>query len=96
MKLSKWRRDSGFCVYIGPSVPRVITTGKVYRGNKSEALYEAADVIDAFPLVEKLIVTDRELPEARLKVKQKGNYLHTYFSELQEILLQKNQKEVKP
>ncbi len=89
MKLSK----SSFCVYIGPSIPRVITTGKVYRGNKSEALYEAADVIAAYPLVEKLIVTDRELPEARLKVKQKGNYLHTYFSELQEM---QSQKEAKP
>ncbi len=91
MNFSK-KRNNNFCVYIGPSIPRVITTGKVYRGNKSEALYEAADVIAAYPLIEKLIVTDRELPEARLKVKEKGNYLHTYYTQLQ----QQPQKEVKP
>ncbi len=93
MKLGRQRNNNSFCVYIGPSIRGVIPTGKVYRGSKSEALYTAADVITAYPLVEKLMVTDRELPEARLKVKQPGNYLHTCYTQLQQ---QSQKKEVKP
>ncbi len=67
---------AGIYVYIGPSVTGLIKHGTVYYGGRAAALRAAAPVIEKFPDAGNLIVSVRELPEARLEVKRPGTGLH--------------------
>lgn len=73
---------SGFYIYIGPNLKKLIQTGTVYRGTRRNALNKAADAIAAEPLVKTLIVSGDALPEARLKVKTPGNVLYANYQKL--------------
>lgn len=73
---------SGFYMYIGPNLKKLIQTGTVYRGTRRNALTKAADAIKAEPLVKTLIVSGDELPEARRKVKTPGNVLYANYQKL--------------
>ena len=73
---------SGFYMYIGPNLKKLIQTGTVLRGTRKEALAKAAPAIKAEPLVKTLIVSGDELPEARRKVKTPGNVLYANYQKL--------------
>jgi len=73
---------SGFYMYIGPNLKRLIQTGTVYRGTRKDALEKAADAIKAEPLVKTLIVSGDALPEARRKVKTPGKRLYANYQKL--------------
>ena len=76
------RNASGFYIYIGPNLKKLIQTGTVYRGTRKDALDKAAEAIAAEPLVKTLIVSGDALPEARLKVKTPGNVLYANYQKL--------------
>lgn len=73
---------SGFYIYIGPNIKKHIQTGTIYRGTRAHALKQAAEAIEAHPLVKTLIVSGDALPEARLKVKTPGNALYANYKKL--------------
>lgn len=73
---------SGFYIYIGPNLKKLIQTGTVYRGTREDALAKAAEAIEAQPLVKTLIVSGDALPEARIKIKTPGNTLHANYQKL--------------
>ena len=69
---------SGFYIYI----KKHIQTGTIYRGTRANALKQAAEAIEAHPLVKTLIVSGDALPEARIKVKTPGNTLYANYKKL--------------
>ena len=73
---------SGFYIYIGPNLKKLIQTGTVFRGTRRNALNKAAEAIKAEPLVKTLIVSGDALPEARMKVKTPGNVLYANYQKL--------------
>lgn len=81
-KKKKPADDSGFCVYIGPNIIGTVHHGRVIRGNKQAALKELAYAIERYPLIASLIVTDKALPEARIKIKTPGNLLYENYNRL--------------
>lgn len=76
------RNGSGFYIYIGPNLKKLIQTGTIYRGTRKEALDKAAEAIAAQPLVKTLIVSGDALPSARIKVKTPGNVLYANYQKL--------------
>ena len=76
------RNESGFYIYIGPNLKKLIQTGTIYRGTREEALTKAAEAIKAQPLVKTLIISGDALPEARMKVKTPGNVLYANYQRL--------------
>ena len=74
--------NDGFCVYIGPSITGVIQNGTVYRGTKAKVLTKLEAVVERYPLVKSLVVTDKTLSEDRIKVKTPGNILYVNYKKL--------------
>lgn len=82
VKKTAAKKADGFCVYIGPTIIGVIQSGTVYRGTKSEVLASIAPVIERYPLVTALIVSQDTLPVDRIKVKTPGNLLYMHYNKL--------------
>jgi len=74
--------DTKFCVYLGPTIHGVVQEGTVYQGNRKavEAVLSAA--IEKYPLIAKLIVTDKTIAVDRIKVKTAGNVLNMSYVKL--------------
>ena len=74
--------DTKFCVYLGPTVHGVVQEGTVYQGDRKavEAVLSAA--IEKYPLIAKLIVTEKTIAVDRIKVKTAGNALNTFYVRL--------------
>lgn len=73
---------SGFCVYIGPSIRGVIQSGTIYGKSLEETKEFLAPAIEKYPLIGKLISTDKTIAEDRIKVKTAGNLLNVYYTKL--------------
>lgn len=71
-----------FCVYIGPSIRGVIQSNTIYPGTKQEVQKHLADAIERYPLIAKLISTDKTFAEDRIKVNTAGNVLNVYCNKL--------------
>ena len=65
--------DGEFCVYLGPTIVGVIQYGAIYMGSKGQALESA---IEKYPLIARLIVTNKTLAQDRIKIKTPGNLLY--------------------
>jgi hypothetical protein len=76
-----------FCVYIGPGIHGHVQSGMVMKGSRSDAETCLAKAIEKYPLIAKLIVTDRTFLEDRVKVKTEGNALNVYYKKLANSLL---------
>ncbi len=74
--------QASFCAYIGPSIKGVIQGNTIYRGTRKETEERLADEIKRYPLIAKLITTDKSLAEDRIKVKTAGNLLNVYYTKL--------------
>lgn len=74
--------NDGFCVYLGPTITGVIQSGTIYRGEKAKVLIELEAVINKYPLIKTLIVTDKTLSEDRIKVKTPGNILYVNYKKM--------------
>lgn len=71
-----------FCVYIGPSIRGVIQSGTIYGKTLKETKVFLATAIEKYPLIAKLISTDKTFAEDRIKVKTAGNLLNVYYKKL--------------
>ena len=76
------RSESGVYCYIGPNLKNLLQTGTVFIGTREEALAKAAEAIEKYPLVKRLIVTGEALNKARLDVKKPGNILYDRYQKL--------------
>lgn len=68
--------DGEFCVYLGPTIVGVIQYGAIYMGSKEQALESVAAAIEKYPLIARLIVTNKTLVQDRIKIKTPGNLLY--------------------
>lgn len=71
-----------FCVYIGPSIRGVIQSGTIYPGALEKTKEFLAPSIQKYPLIAKLLSTDKTIAEDRIKVKTAGNLLNVNFKKL--------------
>ena len=78
----KTSERSGVFVYLGPSIRGVITHAAIYTGKRSEVIAGLADVITAYPAVERLIVADCDVAAAKKKIKEGGNLLAKAYADL--------------
>ena len=70
-------------VYIGPSLPKaMLKSNRILAGTREEIKKELAEVLEKFPLVEKLLVPVEELAEKKDKVRTAGNLLNKYYSDI--------------
>ena len=90
-KKSNSAEKGGICVYIGPSIHGVITTGAVFGKDKKTVLAEEK-LLKPYPLVAGLIVSGGELSAARIKVKAPGNYLYENYKKLSASLTKEGEK----
>lgn len=72
----------GFCVYIGPSIRGVIQSGTVYGKSLKETKEFLKAAIEKYPLIGKLISTEKTIAEDRIKVKTAGNLLSVHYAKL--------------
>ena len=68
-------------VYVGPSLRGIITNGSIYFGTIQEVKDCLRLVIERFPDVERLLVPDTEVAEARAKIENgKGLISRAYMN----------------
>jgi hypothetical protein len=72
----------GFCVYIGPSIRGVIQSGTIYNGSRKKTEAFLSPAIEKYPLIAKLISTEKTFAEDRVKVKTSGNLLNVHYKKL--------------
>ncbi len=65
-----------FCAYIGPSIRGVVQNGTIYSGTKEEILEFLAPAIEKYPRIADLVISGDELPQSRIMIRTKGNYLY--------------------
>ena len=80
--------NSGFYIYIGPTIRGVIQNGAIYRGTRAEAMEKAASAIEKYKLVKTLIVSGDALPVARLRLKVPGNAFYVNYHKLSKQVLE--------
>lgn len=81
-KSSLKQESSGFCVYIGPSIRGVIQSGTIYPESREKTLKKLAPHLEKYPLIAKLIVSDKTFADDRVKVKTAGTLLNVYYQRL--------------
>lgn len=70
-------------VYIGPSLPSgKLKTNKIMIGTMGEIKKELEDILEKFPLVEKMLVPVDKLAEKKDKARTAGNILNKYYSDI--------------
>lgn len=78
----KTAKESGFCVYLGPTITGVIQSGTVYRGTKEQVLKNISPAVEKYPLIKTLVVSEKTISEDRIKVKTPGNILFVNYNKL--------------
>ena len=76
------KEESGFCVYLGPSIHATILSGTIFSKNKADTLKELESILVDYPLIADLIVPGDALPESRIKVMTPGNLLNVKYGKL--------------
>lgn len=75
--------DTVKLIYIGPTLPKaMLKSNKIFEGTREEINKELAEVLEKFPLVERLLVPVAELAEKKDKVRTAGNILNKYYSDI--------------
>ncbi len=73
--------------YIGPTLPSgQLKCNKIFIGTKSEIKKELQEVIEKYPLVEKMIVPANKMGEKKNKTRTAGNILHKYYTDLVSVI----------
>ena len=83
--------NSGFYIYIGPTIRGVIQNGAIYRGTRAEAVEKAASAIEKYKLVKTLIVSGDAFSVARMRVKEPGNAFYVNYRKLSKQVLEMRQ-----
>lgn len=69
--------------YIGPSLPAgQLKTNRILIGTISEIKQELGQVLERYPLVEKLLVPVGKMAEKKDKARTAGNILNKYYTDL--------------
>ena len=76
------KKDTGFLVYLGPSIRGVIQTATIYEGTRAEVEEFLAGPIERYPKIKRLLVSGETLAEDRIKVKTPGNGLYAAYMKL--------------
>ena len=79
-------KETGFFVYLGPSIRGVIQTATVFPGPRSEVEEFLAGPIERYPRIKRLLVSGDTLAEDRVKVKTPGNGLYVAYMKLADEL----------
>ncbi len=75
--------DTVKLIYIGPTLPKaMLKSNRIFEGTREEIKKELAEVLEKFPLVERLLVPVAELAEKKDKVRTAGNILNKYYSDI--------------
>lgn len=82
-------------VYIGPQLPKgKLKRNRVMIGTEKEIRETLADVIEEYPLVEKMIFPVEQLAEKKDRVKTPGNILNKYYADITASIAANEAKEV--
>jgi len=86
------KSETGFCVYIGPTIVGLIQNGTIYQGSKKELMAspELAPVMQKYPLAADLLISGERLAVSRQLLKQPGNLLHNKYKQLQKLAAANN------
>ena len=79
-------KETGFFVYLGPSIRGVIQTATIYEGTKAEVEEFLAGPIERYPRIKRLLVSGETIAEDRIKVKTPGNGLYVSYMKLADEL----------
>ena len=82
-------KETGFFVYLGPSIRGVIQTATLYEGTKAEVEEFLAGPIERYPRIKRLLVSGETIAEDRIKVKTPGNGLYVSYMKLADELKNK-------
>lgn len=89
------KNDTVKLIYIGPSLPKaMLKSNKVFEGTKEDIKKELAEVLEKFPLVERLLVPVAELAEKKDKARTAGSILNKYYSDIASAVSAMLEKEV--
>ena len=82
-------------IYIGPTLPRAtLKTNRIFEGGTVEEIKkELSEVIEQYPLVERMLVPVKDLAEKKNKVRTAGNVLNKYYSDLVSLAAAAAEKE---
>lgn len=72
-------------VYLGPSIRGIVTNGRVFRGSRAEVIKSLENGIKEYPLIERLIVADREVAKSRNDLKTKRGIFISYEALIKKI-----------
>lgn len=75
-------KETGFFVYLGPSIRGVIQTATIFTGTREEVEESLAGPIERHPRIKRLLVSGDTLPEDRIKVRTPGNGLYAAYMKL--------------
>lgn len=80
--------------YIGPTLPAGrLKCNRIFIGTMKEIKAELAEVLEKYPLVEKMLVPVEKLAEKKDKVKTAGNILNKYYSDIVSAIAANETKE---
>lgn len=69
-------------VYLGPSIRGIITNGSIHKGTRPEILKKFEGGIEKYPKIERLIVADRNVAEAKERLNEKKGSIYINYIEL--------------
>ena len=79
-KLTPEQRETVY-VYVGPSVRGLLQSGTIIKGTKADALRQLGRAVEVFgDVIQRLLVEDTELAEARRKINEGGNLLANAYA----------------
>ena len=70
-------------IYIGPPLPAgKLKTNKIMIGTMEEIRKEMKEILEEYPLVEKMFVPIEKLAEKKAKARTAGNILNKYYTDI--------------
>ena len=80
--------------YIGPQLPGgLLKTNKIMIGTREEIMKELAEVLEKYPLVEKMLVPVEKLAEKKERAATAGNILNKYYTDIVSSVAANERKE---
>jgi len=80
-------------VYIGPTLPAgKLKCNRIIEGTESQIKESLADVIEEYPLVERMLVPVGQLAEKKNKVRTAGNILNKYYADIESMIAAKERE----
>lgn len=84
--------ESRIWVYLGPSIRGIITNGSIHKGTRPEILKKFEGGIEKYPKIERLIVADRNVAEAKERLNEKKGSIYINYVELVRQISEKDKE----